>query len=356
MARTTRARLGVGSAKTGDAASRARALELAKRNVSELTSLGRRDAPKAILVYGETGIGKTTFLSQIPGVVVLPVERGANEKRVSQWTKPLDSMDDVDEALDTLRYAPHDYRAAAIETLDGLESLMRERIETKLAEEAAGRRSKGDKPPPTTLAEWNEAEFGAGYDALLDEWRSLFARLDALREERGMTVALSAHAKVETVPTLDVVSDFKRYTILVSGKKCAEAIKAWVDFLVFLKADVFLSKEGSREKVLAKSAGRYLYLTQQATHDAKARGSIVYPDRLPLEPGVGWTTFERLIRFDATHTEALEAIARRLPPERTTALVGKFDELFKGKQYDLCMELLSVAEEEARRSEARDPT
>jgi hypothetical protein len=352
MARTTRARLGVGSAgrsgSGGDEVARKRALELAKRDLSAETVVGRPDAPWTVLVYGETGVGKTTMLAQCPGVYFVPVERGANQVRVPQWRNAIASMDELEETLDVLRYGRHDYRAVALETLDAVESLMRERIENRLAETSGGRKEKG----PMTIAEWNEAEYGAGYEALLDEWRSLLARLDALREEHSMRVLLSAHSKVDTVPTLDSKEDFKRYAPMIAGRKCAEAVKAWCDYLLFLKTDVHVSKEG--RKVMAATGDRHVYLTQKATHDAKCRGSLVFPDRVVLRPSDGWREFEQIAEFVQRYEstggtrERLVTVLGRLPDERAAALTTRWEELFLARQYGTCVELLDVAEEEAR--------
>lgn len=266
---------------TDEKSEKSRAAELAKKTIESLYSVGRPSAAHRIAVHGDHGVGKTTFLAHCPGVIFLPIEDGANQHRIAQWAEKIDSLAAFDRALFTLRHSQHDFKAVAVETLAALEELIKSAIEKRL-EATAG------KDGVTSLTELNEEEFGAGYDLLRDEWRRILGLFDELREHRGMHILLSCPTKVDTVRRPNA-PDYQRQGLQLTGKKAANLIKGWCDYVLFLEMEVTVAK--IERRTVTSLGERVIRCTQQATHDAKCRGEIPWPDTLPLDEKDGWSTF-----------------------------------------------------------------
>src|SRR5262249_24742594 len=92
------------------------------------------------------------------------------------------SYDEVLGALAELQSEPHDYETVVVDSLDWLERLVWDRV---CRDTGAASIQKAD------------GGYGKGYAHALTHWREVVARLDALRNQRGMVVLLIAHANVE---------------------------------------------------------------------------------------------------------------------------------------------------------------
>lgn len=231
-------------------------------------------AARRILIYGDGGVGKTTFCASCPGVYFLPTEEGANQIRVPQWKKRITSLDELNLAIELLTESDHGYKAICIDTLDAVEGLIEASVDAKLSKNTKGAKS---------LAEANE-DYGAGYELVSDAWKSLLKNLDIIRES-GIHILMTAHTKSERVRNLEGY-DYEKHSLHIAGKKSKKLIIEWCDYVLFARRDVLVSKE-SRNKVLGITGDRSIYTTPTASYDAKARGETPWPERIPLD----WETF-----------------------------------------------------------------
>ena len=84
-----------------------------------------RNTPKTerVIIYGESGLGKTTFATSAPNPIVIQTEDGLGQIDVSCF--PLaESYIDVMKALDALVNESHDFKTVVIDSLDWLETLI----------------------------------------------------------------------------------------------------------------------------------------------------------------------------------------------------------------------------------------
>ncbi len=84
-----------------------------------------RNTPKTerVIIYGESGLGKTTFATSAPNPIVIQTEDGLGEIDVPCF--PLaESYIDVMKALDALVNESHDFKTVVIDSLDWLETLI----------------------------------------------------------------------------------------------------------------------------------------------------------------------------------------------------------------------------------------
>ena len=92
--------------------------------MSFLNSVKRNKAKtERVIIYGESGLGKTTFATSAPNPIVIQTEDGLGEIDVP--CLPLaESYIDVMKALDSLANEDHDFKTVIIDSLDWLETLI----------------------------------------------------------------------------------------------------------------------------------------------------------------------------------------------------------------------------------------
>lgn len=69
-----------------------------------------------ILIYGQAGIGKTTFVAQAPDCLILAPEKG--DEGLDVFIKEIRSWDDIKCALVALQTEKHSFKTVAIDTVD----------------------------------------------------------------------------------------------------------------------------------------------------------------------------------------------------------------------------------------------
>ena len=85
--------------------------------------------PPRIMVYGPHGLGKTPFGASAPAPIFILTEDGLGRLEVEHFPVAK-SYKDVHEALESLK-GEHDYSTVVIDSLDWLDNLIWEQINTK---------------------------------------------------------------------------------------------------------------------------------------------------------------------------------------------------------------------------------
>lgn len=236
---------------------------------------GKIARPQRIVLFGTEGIGKSTFAADAPDPIFIPTEDGTEHLDVARFPIVRSWRDALD-ALDALR-GEHAYRTIVLDTLDALEPHV-------WAQTCATKRN-GDKRADHI----EDYGFAKGYIYALDVWRALLERLDALRDERGMSSILIAHSHVSTFKSPDT-EDFHRYELKLHHKASA-LVKEWADHVLFTSHEIVTHKQNNRAKGVS-TGNRLVYTTKTAAYDAKHRGSL--PESLPLS----WDDFARALDGD----------------------------------------------------------
>ena len=226
-------------------------------------------SPPRILAYGVAGVGKTPFATGADKPVVVPTEDGLGKIQVPHF--PLaKSFDAVMEALAALYSEPHDYKTVVVDSVDWLEPLVWQR-----ACKDNGWRSIEDPG------------YGKGFIAALDLWRQYLDGLNALRDERGMTVIQLAHTDIKRFDSPEH-EPYDRYVIKLHARASA-LLQEHSDVVLFanyristVKSDVGFNKKVTRA---LGSGERVLYTAERPAFLAKNRYGL--PDMLPLD----WQAF-----------------------------------------------------------------
>jgi hypothetical protein len=226
-------------------------------------------APPRILIHGVAGVGKTTFAANADRAVIIATEDGLGTLQVPQF--PLaKSFDTVMEALAALYSEPHEFGTVVVDSVDWLEPLIWKR--------ACDENRWGSIEEPG---------YGKGYVAALDLWRQYLDGLNALRDERGMTVVQIAHTDIKRFDSPEH-EPYDRYVIKLHARAAA-LLQEHSDIVLFanyristVKADVGFNKKVTRA---LGSGERVLYTAERPAFLAKNRYGL--PDVLPLD----WQAF-----------------------------------------------------------------
>jgi len=234
-----------------------------------LASLNRTTAlkPPRILIHGVHGVGKTTFAAGAPDPAFILTEDGLGTLDVPHF--PLArTFDEVMQALAALYTEEHAFRALVIDSVDWLEPL----IHAKVCKDQG----------------WSSIEdpgYGKGYIHALDLWRQYIEGLNALRDDKGMTVVQIAHTDIKRFDSPES-EPYDRYVIKLHTKASA-LLQEHSDVVLFanyristVKSDVGFNKKVTRA---LGSGARLLHTAERPAFLAKNRYAL--PDTLEMSWG-----------------------------------------------------------------------
>jgi hypothetical protein len=176
------------------------------------------------------------------------------------------SYQHVLDAICALYTDRHEFKTVVIDSLDWLERLIWAKV-------CADRGVKSIE----------DIGYAKGYTFAMQHWREVLDGLTALRNERGMTIILIAHAAIEKFndPSAD---PYDRYAPKLH-KQASAIVQEWCDEVLFATWKVFTkAKDAGFGKETVKGIGtgeRVMRTTERPAHVAKNRLSL--PDEMPLD-------------------------------------------------------------------------
>lgn len=237
---------------------------------------GKLDQPLRVLLYGQEGVGKSTFAASAPAPIFLGAEDGTAQLDVVRFPTP-ESWNEVLEAVATLTNEQHKFQTLVVDTLDWVEPLLWAHMIRR------------DRNPKNDLKTIEDYGYGKGYNAALDDWRVLLAALERLRKAKGMHVVLLAHSWIKSFKNPEG-DDFDRYELKLNAK-AAGLWKEWADDVLFARFEILAHKDTQTRRVRGVSTGaRLIHTERTAAYDAKNRHSL--PEELPL----AWADYEAAVK------------------------------------------------------------
>lgn len=225
-------------------------------------SSGNVVVAQRLVVYGPSGVGKTTLAARFPGALILDIENGSKNFAVNR-VEEIRTLDDVKEALGYAAAEPA-VRTVAIDTADWLEPIL----------DAA------------FIKGWN-ARNGTKYEGVSavdyyranPEWlkycKSFLKSLDALLPDK--TVVFLAHSKVSRFdPPDNMRSPYNRYELNCS-KQFSDALTEWCDAKLFMTREVLVEEKRNGQVKARGGAVRLVYPAYTAFADAKNRWGLEEP-------------------------------------------------------------------------------
>lgn len=209
-----------------------------------------------MLLYGEAGIGKTTFASWAPKALILNLEnglKGLDLKASGAFaTNALESYADVKELLIKGK-ASERFDTFVVDSVTKLQEYMIADI--------------CDKEKKETLADF---AYGKGYAKFVAEI-ALFMELVESLKRNGKNVLLIAHSHIETFqdPTAE---PYDRFNVALD-KRVSEKVKANVDYVWYMHQEKIV-KETSGGRNISKHKNNILVQTSSSgSVVAKTRGN-----------------------------------------------------------------------------------
>ena len=214
-----------------------------------------------MVIYGQGGVGKSTFASRFPKPIFIATEDGVNHLDVSKIREDL-TFQTVMGICKELLTTKHEYQTLVIDSLDALEFL----IFNDVCKEA-GKASIADIP------------YGQGYSQALNKWSDLVNLLKQLRSK--MHIILVAHSIIKQINDPNLPLPFDKHVIKLH-QKAADFIKEQVDAVLFACYEVSVLKaEGGRRAKAVGEGNRILQTMASPGAEGKNRYSL--PPILPLD-------------------------------------------------------------------------
>jgi len=249
--------------------------------LESISNAKRVRAPRIILL-GTSGIGKSEFSAGADSPVFIPIEGEEGIDALDVQAFPVcETYESLMESIGVLYSSDHEFRSLAIDSASTFAALV-----DQAALESEGVASKG-----LLGGGW-----GHQYDTIVNMWRGVMTGLDALRNDKGMTIIIIGHVKITKSREPDTES-YDQYAFDIDNK-VAEALIRWSDCTLFMDRKVIVKKEevafGKKEKRGVSMPGnqRYLFSQKSATHPGKARGFFgELPAEIALPRHGAWDAF-----------------------------------------------------------------
>ena len=250
----------------------------------DISSIRRKAEPKnpRIIIYGDSGLGKTTFGASAPEPIFILTEDGMGTVSAPHYPVAT-TLDDVMSELVTLYNEKNDFKTVVIDSLDWLEPLV-------WAEVCRLNKVESIEKMP----------YGRGYTEALIVWLRIFDGFTALRDARNMIVVMIAHSQVIRIedPTQPAFDSHG----LKLHKRAAALAEEFADIIGFAALKTMAVSEESgfnSQRIRAKTTGeRILHMDPSPAYVAKNRYGL--PDRFPLHWPTFWDAYQDALNLSNT--------------------------------------------------------
>ena len=223
---------------------------------------GKLKVAQRIVIYGPSGIGKSTFASQFPDPVFIDTEGSTAELDVARTPMP-SSWSMLLEQVRYVRDTSDICKTLVIDTADWAKRLC-------VAHVCSERK----------LASIEDAGYGKGFTYLAEEYGRLLNLLTEVND-RGLTIVLTAHSQVKRFEQPNETGSFDRWELNLEKRNSA-LLKEWATMVLFANYETFVVKADNKiEKNKAQGGKRVMYTTFNPCWDAKNRLGL--PDKLAFD-------------------------------------------------------------------------
>ena len=214
-----------------------------------------------VVVYGQEGVGKSTFASHFPDPVFIDTEGSTKQLDVARFDPPT-SWEMLLQQVDYVIQNPSVCKTLVIDTADWAEKLCIRKV--------------CDKAKKDGIEDFG---WGKGYTYVQEEFGRLLNSLEEVIQA-GINVVVTAHPQMRKVEQPDEMGSYDRWELKLT-KQCSPMLKEWADLLLFANyKTIVVNTEGKKYKGKGGQQ-RIMYTTHTAAWDAKNRFSL--PDVLPFE-------------------------------------------------------------------------
>lgn len=248
-----------------------------------------RDAQR-IVIYGQEGIGKSTFASEFPDPVFIDTEGSTAQMDVARFDKPT-SWELLKSEVQHVIDHPDCCRTLVLDTADWAEQIMLRDLCAK--------------------NKWDSIEtrgYGKGYTYAAEEFGKLLNLLTMVKE-KGITVVITAHAMLRKVELPEEMGAYDHWEMKTS-KKVAPMLKEWADAVFFARYKTMVVEVDKKKK--AQGNTRVIETTHTEFWDAKNRYGL--PDEVPFDYKSISQIIESTVRTTAEKTDPLPKRSEKPEP------------------------------------------
>ncbi len=225
-----------------------------------------------VVIFGEPGVGKTTFASQAPNPYFIGAEDGSNNLNVSRFSAS--SWSEIIGVIDELATREHPFKTVVLDSANWAQKMCFDHISNN-----------------NNVDSIEKIGYGKGYVYAQAEFEKLIGRFERL-VSLGINVVVIAHDKITRFDN-PAGESYSVYTLATDDKRITPILTQWPDAVLFAAYDKSVMKaDKSGDRKIAKSYGdRIMFTENRASHLAKNRYSL--PERLPLS----WKSFSDCVDY-----------------------------------------------------------
>jgi hypothetical protein len=236
---------------------------------------GRKKLPPRVLIYSFDGVGKTGFAAGSRKPFFVDANKGSHKYDVSRLD--VSSWDETIEATEAVAAGEIECETLVWDAVTDLEAFSHAKLF-----------------PGSTVTDF-KGGYGKGDDVVVSEWRRQLSLLERVWKG-NKSIILIAHARVKKFedPT---GPGYERFEV-ACRPQLAGMLRQWVDYVFFAREEVVTAKANSGDRVKTATTGvRRIYTRRVPAYDAKARGTLLFPESLLLS----WSEFEKAVEHDETN-------------------------------------------------------
>jgi hypothetical protein len=234
---------------------------------------GKVARPRATLIYGIEGIGKTTFACSAPDPFIIQTEDGAADIEDVGKLDVCKTFSDFNDQITALLNEEHEFKSVIVDSVDWLEAL-----------QSVSALDEYNKANAKAYASLDEIPYGAGPKCLEQKCRDFLVQCDRLRA-RGISVILIAHSEIKKFSPPDM-EPYERYMPALGKHTCA-IYREYCDEVLFLNYKVNTVEKGKSFGVKTFQAiggrERMCYAQERPSHLAKNRKGLPEEFALPQD-------------------------------------------------------------------------
>lgn len=228
-------------------------------------STGKITKPPRILVYGQAGVGKSTWAAEWPNALFIDAEKRTEHLDIARLE--VDSWDEIlgviGEVLAQAGKGEKPYTTMVFDTVDHMEHL----LFSKLCKDAG-----------VATIEDVGGGYGKGYTAALMQWRRFINGLEQLRSA-GITCLLLAHGHVRTFQNPEG-ENYDRWQLKMNTK-AADFLREKMDIVGFASYEDKARKNRGDNKAKATTTGkRVIKMKHSPAYESKP--GLDMPDTVEL--------------------------------------------------------------------------
>lgn len=221
-----------------------------------------------VVIYGQEGVGKSTFAAAFPGAVFIDCEGSTTRMNVRRLQKPTSWQMLCDEVeFVRQKHAEKGYQTLIFDTFDWAERLALDDI-------CATHKVNGIEG----------LNYGKGWEYEKEMIGRFLDMTERLITE-GVNVVFLCHAISRKTTTPEIMEEYDHWELKLGSKttnKIAPLLKEWSDMTLFLAFQTnIIATDDKGKKHKATSTKRVMYTTKSAWWDAKNRFGL--PEVLPID-------------------------------------------------------------------------